>query len=297
MLLCARQDVLSQSVARSSQVSSTLSLLPVSLSVCLSLLQTRTWISSHTLGKAQNGFALTRPPGHHARRSSTGGFCLLNNIAIAINDLFAQQSLAPPGCSESEKIERILVFDWDVHHGKLTPSPFPAVAFLLPRPHQRLGDGLQEIFYEDERVLYISIHRHEHQPGVFYESDGHLLARGSGTGFGYNINLPLSYRPGGYDDKDYDYLLQELVLPISRQYDPQLIIIAAGYDACANDPVGGNKITPKWFGNATKIFQVSFLFCLLSTSLVPLSLSSHLPVSSRVFLSQGKGNAVFGRWL
>lgn len=85
-------------------------------------------------------------------------------------------------------------------------------------------------------------------------------ACGSGNGLGYNVNIPLPYRQGGFGDADYDYLLQEIVIPISKQFDPELVIIAAGFDACENDPVGGNRVTPEWFGMATNLFQV--LVCL-----------------------------------
>jgi histone deacetylase 6 len=170
---------------------------------------------------------------------------------------------------------------------------FTTASLIRPSlTHRWSGDGLQEIFYKDDRVMYISIHRHEHQPGVFYDSNGHITACGSEKGLGYNINLPLSYRPDGYGDNDYDYLLREVVLPISRQNDPQLVIIAAGFDACANDPVGGNHITPEWFGNTTKIFQVP-----LSLPPMLLCLISRLSVISIVLVSQREGNAVFGRWL
>jgi histone deacetylase 6 len=154
------------------------------------------------------------------------------------------------------------------------PLPYYPLSTSLFRLTLVAGDGLQELFYEDDRVLYVSIHSHEHQPGIFYDSNGELTACGSGKGLGYNVNIPLPYRTSsasdagdgaggraeaGYGDKDYDFLLKELVVPISQQFDPQLVIIAAGFDACAGDPVGGNRLRPEWFGKTTALFQVGSL--------------------------------------
>lgn len=78
-------------------------------------------------------------------------------------------------------------------------------------------------------------------------------------GLGYNVNIPLSYREQSYGDLEYTYFLQEIVIPISKQYNPQIILIAAGFDSCIHDPIGGNKLTPEWFGFATDVFQVKLI--------------------------------------
>ena len=119
-----------------------------------------------------------------------------------------------------------------------------------------LGDGIQDIFYEDDRVLYISIHKFEHSPGLFYDSNGDMTCCGLGKGLGFNVNIPLPYRQESYSDVEYSYFLQEIVIPISKQFNPQVILIAAGFDACILDPIGGCNVTPEWFGFATDIFQV-----------------------------------------
>jgi histone deacetylase 6 len=202
-----------------------------------------------------------------------------------VNDIFSQQQRQKQkqkqeqlvsASSGGQQIDRILIFDWDIHHGTLPPHP---PLHFSPET----GDGVQELFYEDDRVLYVSIHNHEHQPGVFYDSNGEVTACGCGKGLGYTVNIPLPYRAvgdassrggAGYSDHDYDYLLKELVIPLSRQFDPQLVVVAAGFDACAGDPVGGNRISPEWFGRTTSLFQVSLLsLAFLSRTLFSLVLS------------------------
>ncbi|MCU0600920.1 MAG: histone deacetylase [Desulfobacterales bacterium] len=157
-------------------------------------------------------FALVRPPGHHALPDRAGGFCLFNNIAIAA--LYA---------IEKYKLERILVIDWDIHH----------------------GNGIHDFFYEDRRVLYLSTH-----DLMLYPYSGEIDQTGKGTGEGYTINIPLDR---SFSDDDAIYLYQEILTPLIRNYKPQLIMIAAGFDAHADDPIGRSRLTEKTYAGITAL--------------------------------------------
>lgn len=161
-------------------------------------------------GKIDNGFALLRPPGHHARLSSAMGFCIFNNIAIA-----AKKALA-------KGVKRILIFDFDVHH----------------------GNGTQRSFYEDDRVLFIDIH----QDNLFPVGSGAIQEIGRGKGLGYTINVPL---PSGCSDEDYFYIFDNLVAGAARGFHPELILVSAGFDAHESDPLGGMLLSTKGFGVLT----------------------------------------------
>ncbi|CAI2351802.1 unnamed protein product [Caenorhabditis sp. 36 PRJEB53466] len=171
--------------------------------------------------KAQNGFAAVRPPGHHADAKEPCGFCLFNNTAQAVEEAF--------NCGA----DRILIVDLDVHHGQ----------------------GTQRIFYEDKRVLYFSIHRHEH--GLFWphlrESDFDHI--GSGDAVGYNANLPLNET--GCGDSDYLSILFQVLLPLATQFDPHFVIVSAGFDSLQGDPVGKMSLTPDGYSHF--IYQLKAL--------------------------------------
>ncbi|XP_034109218.1 histone deacetylase 6 isoform X2 [Drosophila albomicans] len=160
-------------------------------------------------GKAQNGMAIIRPPGHHAMKAEFNGYCYFNNVALA-----AQHAL------DHHQLQRILIIDYDVHHGQ----------------------GTQRFFYNDARVLYFSIHRYEH--GSFWpnlpESDYHAIGAGPGTG--YNFNVPLNAK--GMGNGDYMAIFQQLLLPVAVEYQPELIIVSAGYDAALGCPEGEMEVTP-----------------------------------------------------
>jgi acetoin utilization deacetylase AcuC-like enzyme len=163
-------------------------------------------------GKAGNAFALVRPPGHHASKERSMGFCLFNNAAIAANEI-------------SKKGKKVLIFDFDIHH----------------------GNGTQEIFYDRKDVMYQSTHLSPHYPGT-----GDIEDIGIGEGEGYNINAPFSY---GHGNKAFSQVLDEIFLPIAKQFKPDLIIISAGYDSHHLDPLGGLKLTADFFGEMTEKFQ------------------------------------------
>ncbi len=158
-------------------------------------------------GQADNGFALVRPPGHHAEHSRISGFCLFNNVAAA-----ARQAQAV------HNVKRILIVDFDVHH----------------------GNGTQDIFYKDDSVLFISTHLF--LPRMFYPGTGDQQEIGAGLGHGYTVNVPLMPHVG---DSGYGRIFSELVRPLAQQFRPELILVSAGYDAHWQDPLamGGLSLT------------------------------------------------------
>lgn len=158
-------------------------------------------------GVSKSAFVSVRPPGHHALVDRAMGFCFFNNIAIAAR--YAQKK---------GQLERILIVDWDVHH----------------------GNGTQEIFYDDPSVCFISFHQYP-----FWPPDcGWYTEDGKGEGRGYNINIPL---PAGTGDRGYLSAFEEIVEPVCLEFKPQLILLSAGYDAHVLDPLGQQRISTKGF--------------------------------------------------
>jgi acetoin utilization deacetylase AcuC-like enzyme len=157
-------------------------------------------------------FVFPRPPGHHAEADRTSGFCLLNNIAIAAAHAIAERGLT-----------RVLVLDWDLHH----------------------GNGTQHSFWERSDVLYMSLHQHPYFPGT-----GAVAEVGSGEGRGFTVNVPLL---AGRGDRDYLAVFRELFLPIARQFRPELVLVSAGFDPYYLDPLGGMKVTAEGFGRMAKL--------------------------------------------
>ena len=150
----------------------------------------------------QASLCLIRPPGHHAFPARGSGFCLLNNVAIAAAHALAEYAL-----------ERVLIVDWDVHH----------------------GNGTEAIFYHRPDVLYMSVHQSPLYPGT-----GGLADTGEGEGMGYNVNLPL---PPGVGDEGFLAAFDRLFLPIARAYRPQLVLVSSGHDAHFADPMGSMYLT------------------------------------------------------
>ncbi len=158
-------------------------------------------------GTHTNAYALSRPPGHHCLPDYPNGFCLLANLALAI------QSARAKGLAE-----RVVVLDWDVHH----------------------GNGTEAIFYDDPDVLTISIHQERNYP----MDTGHFTDRGEGAGVGANLNIPL---PPGTGHNGYIATMERIVLPQIRAFNPDVIVIACGYDAAAIDPLGRMLATAETF--------------------------------------------------
>lgn len=171
--------------------------------------------------KCQNVFSFVRPPGHHAMPDHTMGFCLFNNIALA-----ARYAIDNYG------LERILILDWDAHHGNAT----------------------EHMFYEESEVLFVSWHQDPNWPGT-----GAIDDIGSEKGVGYNINIPL---PIGYGKHSLLKTFDELIVPISNIYKPQLILVSAGYDSHYADPLTQMGATANVFGVLTeKVMQLADRWC------------------------------------
>jgi acetoin utilization deacetylase AcuC-like enzyme len=152
-------------------------------------------------GALDRAFCLVRPPGHHAEAGRAMGFCLFNNVAVA-----AAHAL-------DRGLARVAILDFDVHH----------------------GNGTQDIFAADPRVLYVSTHA-----WPFYPGTGALEETGDGDARGFTVNLPMAMGAG---DGEFAYLYREVVAPIARAFDPELVLVSAGFDAWGGDPLAGMRLT------------------------------------------------------
>lgn len=165
-------------------------------------------------GSIENGFALVRPPGHHAERDQAMGFCLFNNVALG-----ARYAMNTYG------VKKILIIDWDLHHGNAT----------------------QNSFYTDPDVLYFSTHQYPYYPGT-----GGLREAGDGDGTGLTVNVPLS---PGYGDGDFFKIFEQILSPIASTFEPELIFVSAGFDTYVGDPLGGMKVTPQGYAAMTRLIM------------------------------------------
>ena len=166
-------------------------------------------------GVCKNAYVLTRPPGHHAEKDRGNGYCIFNNAVIAA--MYARKELG---------IERIMVLDWDVHH----------------------GNGTEDAFYDDSNVLFISVH----QEGLYPINRGEADQIGEGNGKGYNINIPL---PGATGDAGYIYAFEQIIRPAANRFKPELIIVSAGQDASMFDPLARMMVSSDGFRQMTKIVR------------------------------------------
>ena len=164
-------------------------------------------------GEVRNAYALLRPPGHHALSNRAMGFCIFNNAVIAAH--YARNVYG---------LERIMIVDWDVHH----------------------GNGTQDAFYADPGVLFVSLHQQNWYPKL----SGELEQVGSGAGAGCTVNIPL---PAGTGDRGYRAAFEQLVVPIGLQYRPQLVIISAGQDANWMDPLAQMMVTQAGFRKMSEL--------------------------------------------
>ena len=169
-------------------------------------------VDSVVKGEVKNAFAFVRPPGHHAEANRAAGFCLFNNVAIG-----AMHAIRRHG------MERVLIVDWDLHH----------------------GNGTQHSFYEDPRIVYLSTHQYPYYPGT-----GGLGEIGRGAGKGYTINVPLRSGPG---DAEYLRVFRRILKPVALEFRPDIVLLSAGFDIYFKDPLGGMKVTPHGFGCLARV--------------------------------------------
>lgn len=165
-------------------------------------------------GQIDSGFACVRPPGHHARKDDAMGFCLFNNIAVA-----AHKAIRDFG------IEKVAIIDFDVHH----------------------GNGTQESFYSDSRVLYFSTHQYPFYPGT-----GAASETGRGEGAGYTVNCPMR---GGKNDGHYMAVYLSILKPLIETFEPGLVLVSAGFDAHGKDPIGGMHLSSECFGAIAAVIR------------------------------------------
>lgn len=164
-------------------------------------------------GEYGTSFALVRPPGHHAGPHNGMGFCIFNNIAIAARH------------AQKKGKKRVLVVDWDVHH----------------------GNGTQEAFYEDPTVLYFSTHQYPHYPGTGWYNE-----IGTGPGRGYNINVPL---PAGTDDSGFITAFREILVPAALEFKPDIVLVSSGMDAAIDDGLADMRLSMNGFTELASIVR------------------------------------------
>ena len=169
-------------------------------------------IDAAVAGDVKNGFAFVRPPGHHAEADRAAGFCLFNNVAIG-----AMHAI------KKHQMKKVLVVDWDLHH----------------------GNGTQHSFYADPRIIYFSTHQYPYYPGT-----GGVQEIGTGAGKGYTINVPLRTGPG---DNEYVKIFRTILQPVALEFKPDIVLLSAGFDIYYKDPLGGMKVTPRGFACLSRV--------------------------------------------
>lgn len=173
-------------------------------------------------GEVSNGVAIVRPPGHHAERDSPCGFCLFNTAALAARHA---QKISHPASL------RVLILDWDIHH----------------------GNGTQHLFEDDDSILYISLHRYDN--GVFFPSSEDAAPNRVGVSKGAGFNVNVAWSGGRMGDSDYLAAFHHIVMPIASEFKPGLILVSAGFDAARGDPLGGYQVTPEGYAHLTHLLM------------------------------------------
>lgn len=193
-------------------------------------------------GELDDAFCAVRPPGHHAETARAMGFCLLNHVAVAARYL-----------QKEHGVRRVLIVDWDVHH----------------------GNGTQEIFYKDPSVFYFSTHQFPFYPGT-----GAASERGQGQGLGTTLNVPMDEGSG---DSEYVSVFEKVLVPAAETFRPEFVLISAGFDAHREDPLAGMKVTEEGFSQLTRIVKEIFGGRIVSVleggyhlSALPRSVAAHL---------------------
>ncbi len=172
-------------------------------------------------GEWRNAFCAVRPPGHHAESDRAMGFCLFNNVAVAARYLQKQHD-----------IKRVLIVDWDVHH----------------------GNGTQEIFDDDPTVFYFSLHQYPYYPGT-----GAASETGKNAGKGYTLNAPM---PAGSSDEDYFAAVEKMLLPAAKEFKPEFILVSAGFDGHADDPLAAIRLSDAAYARLGKtIMELAAELC------------------------------------
>jgi acetoin utilization deacetylase AcuC-like enzyme len=212
-------------------------------------------------GEAPSAFSAHRPPGHHALPARAMGFCLFNNVALA-----ARYALDARG------LDRVMIVDWDVHH----------------------GNGTNDIFHDTDRVLFVSIHQSPLYPGTGPASDV-----GSGEGQGFTVNLPVG--PGA-DDQLFCSLVDRVAVPLAQSFEPQLVLISAGYDAHRDDPLGSCEVTEEGYAAMTRslrwvcetlgipvgcVLEGGYALGALGTSVAATLAALHEPVAAQAAAAAG----------
>ncbi|KAI9293922.1 histone deacetylase superfamily, partial [Neoconidiobolus thromboides FSU 785] len=171
------------------------------------------------LNNISNGIAVVRPPGHHAEKKNVIllGFCFFNNVVIGVEKL-----------RRTYGVKKVLILDWDVHH----------------------GNGIEDAFINEKDVLYISLHRYGNE---FYPMTGHPGDIGKGEGIGRNVNIAFTEKEMG--DADYIYAFIKVVMPMAMEFNPELVVISAGFDAAKGDPIGEFKVTPDGYAMMTYLLK------------------------------------------
>ena len=164
-------------------------------------------------GRATSRLAAVRPPGHHAEAARAMGFCLFNNVAVAARAL------------RQDGVERVMILDWDVHH----------------------GNGTQHLFEDDPDVLYVSTHQFPFYPGT-----GDFIEAGVGRGLGATVNVPL---PPGCGDVEYRGVLQRVVAPVARAFRPELILVSCGFDAHRDDPLASMEVSEAGYAAMSRVVR------------------------------------------